>query len=103
MHGKGETAMSDFVKPEYFILVIFAIQGAIGGWLAYNRGRTVAGWCVLCALFPIFLLVIYFHKPLKEVPGKFKRCHSCREFIKWRDAVCKYCQAEQPTGKQENG
>ncbi len=67
-----------------------------GGWLAANRGRNIIGWCILCAIFPVFLMVIYFNKPVKEVPGKFKRCRSCQEWIKWGDPVCKYCNASQP-------
>jgi hypothetical protein len=91
--------MSGYVKPEYLLILIMAVPGAIGGWLAVNRGRNVVGWCILCALFPVFLLVIYFNKPLREVPGKFRRCHACGEFIPWRDPACKYCKAEQPVGE----
>ena len=86
----------DYIKPEYFALIIMAIPGAVGGWLAANRGRNIIGWCILCAIFPVFLMVIYFNKPVKEVPGKFKRCRSCNEWIKWGDPVCKYCNASQP-------
>lgn len=86
----------DYVKPEYFALFLMAIPGAVGGWLAANRGRNIIGWCILCAVFPVFLMVIYYNKPLKEVPGKFKRCRSCGEWIKWADPVCKYCNASQP-------
>lgn len=88
--------MPDYIKPAFAIFLIVVIPGAIGGWLAANRGRNFVGWSALCALFPVFLMVIYFKKPLREVPGKFRQCPSCREYLKWRDAVCKYCQAEQP-------
>ncbi|KAF0215909.1 MAG: hypothetical protein FD174_3919 [Geobacteraceae bacterium] len=87
--------MADYVKPQFFVFLIVLIPGILGGWLAANRGRNIAGWCILCAFFPIFLMVIYFHKPLKEVEGKFKRCSSCHEFIKWREDICKYCNAAQ--------
>ncbi|GFE59314.1 hypothetical protein [Geobacter sp. AOG1] len=90
--------MSGYVKPEFVVLLIMMVPGAVGGWLAANRARNVIGWCLLCALFPVFLLVIYFHKPLREVPGKFRQCPNCREFLKWRDTVCKYCNTEQPSG-----
>jgi len=91
--------MSGYVKPEFAVFLIMMVPGVIGGVFAYNRGRSVIGWCVICALFPVFLLVIYFHKPLKEVPGGFKRCSSCGEYLKWQDATCKYCGADQPARK----
>jgi hypothetical protein len=83
--------MTDSVKPEYIVLLIMAVPGTIGGILAYYRGRSVIGWCILAALFPVFILVIYFNKPLKEVPGGFRCCPGCREYVKWKDAACKYC------------
>jgi hypothetical protein len=42
-------------------------------------------------------MVIYFEKPLREVPGGFKRCPSCGEFNKWAAAACKYCAAAFPS------
>ena len=88
--------MPGYVKPEMFVFFVIALFGVAGGWMAANRGRNFIGWCLLCALFPIFLLVIYFNKPLREVEGKFKLCPKCGEFIKWREPVCKYCRTEQP-------
>lgn len=87
--------MSGYVKPEFVVFLIMMVPGVIGGVLAYKRGRSVIGWCAICALFPVFLLVIWFNKPLKEVPGGFRLCPGCREYIKWKDATCKYCGAEQ--------
>lgn len=87
--------MVDFVKPVYLIfLVLFVVPGILGGILAANRGRNVVGWAIICAIFPIFLLVIYFNKPIRDVEGKFRKCRSCGEFVKWGDASCKYCGAE---------
>lgn len=88
--------MSGYVKPEFLFLLVILVPAAVGGWLAANRGRNVVGWCLLCAFFPIFLLVIYYNKPLREVEGKFRRCPVCQEYIKWRETVCKYCNAGQP-------
>lgn len=88
--------MQDYIRPELFLVLVMALPGAVGGIFAYNRGRNFVGWSLLCAIFPVFLMVIYFQKPVKEVPGKFKRCRSCQEWIKWADPVCKYCNASQP-------
>jgi hypothetical protein len=86
--------MADYVKPELFVFVVVAMFGVAGGWMAANRGRNIVGWCLLCVLFPVFLMVIYFNKPLREVEGKFKLCPNCKEFIKWCEPVCKYCRTE---------
>ena len=86
--------MTDAIKPEYFLLLIMLPPALGGAWLARNRGRNILIWSVLCAIFPIFLMVIFFEKPLREVPGGFKRCTSCGEYIKWQATACKYCKAE---------
>ena len=95
--------MVDYVQPAVFLFLMVLVPGVVGGCLAANRGRNVVGWCLLCALFPIFLLVIYFHKPLREVEGKFKRCPNCKEFIKWQEPVCKYCSTEQTRVRDGDG
>lgn len=87
--------MHEAIKPEWFILIVMLTPCIIGAFFAYQRGRNIIGWGVLSALFPIFLLVIYFHKPLREVRGGFKHCSSCGEFIKWKAVSCKYCGTEQ--------
>jgi len=76
--------MTDYIQPEYALLLLITIPPAlIGATLARNRGRTIVGWALLSAIFPIFLMVIYFEKPLREVPGGYRRCTSCGEYIKW--------------------
>ena len=89
--------MQDVIKPEYAILLIMTLPAVLGAILARNRGRNVLFWAVLSALFPIFLMVVYFEKPLREVPGGFKHCISCGQFIKWKAGICKYCNAAQPS------
>jgi hypothetical protein len=78
-----------------FALLIL-LQAAAGGRLARNRGRNILFWSGLSALFPIFIMIVYFEKPLKEVPGGFKRCPACREFNPWQATNCKYCAAPVP-------
>ena len=87
--------MHDAIKPEYALILIMLVPCIAGAFLAYRRGRSIIGWGILCALFPIFLMVIYFNKPLKEVPGGSRRCASCREWIPWKAPACKYCGAPQ--------
>ena len=85
--------MTDDIKPEYFILLIMLPPALGGAYLAHNRGRNKVVWAALCAIFPIFLMVIFFEKPLREVPGGFKRCTGCGQYVKWKVSVCKYCNA----------
>ena len=87
--------MSDYVKPAFFIFLVILAAGMLGGFMAADRGRRVAAWCLLCALLPPFLLILYFARPLHEVDGIFKRCPKCGELIKWHASVCKYCQSGQ--------
>ena len=93
--------MNGYVKPEMLLLLVIVIPGIIGGILAANRARSVFLWGVLSAIFPVFLLVIYYHKPLREVQGKFRQCPACKEFQGWNNIVCKYCNADLREGREE--
>lgn len=89
--------MEGFVKPVYLVLLVPTIFGVAGGVLAANRGRNpllVLLWCVASALFPIFIMIIYFKKPLREVEGRFRKCPDCGEWLKWRENLCRYCGRE---------
>ena len=84
----------------YLVLaLLLLLQGGAGGKLARDRGRSILWWGVLSALFPIFIMVIYFEKPLKEVPGGFRLCPACGEFNPWRQGHCTYCGAPIGTAR----
>lgn len=85
--------MIEYVKPAFIVFLIVIVPGVIGGIMAANRGRKVAGWCLLCALFPPLLLYIYFARPLCEVEGKFRKCSNCGELFKWGKPVCPCCRS----------
>ena len=90
--------MEGFVKPVYLVLLVPVIFGIVGGVMAANRGRNpllVLVWCIASALFPIFIMIIYFKKPTREVEGKFKKCTHCSEWLPWRESPCRYCGSEQ--------
>lgn len=87
--------MPGYAKPVFLIFLVVIAAGMFGGFMAADRGRRVYFWCLLCALLPPFLLLLYFAKPLHEVEGMFRKCSRCGEFIKWRAPVCKYCKSEQ--------
>jgi hypothetical protein len=88
--------MPGYVKPVFLIFLVVIVSGACGGFLATNRGRSVIAWCLLCALFPPLLLVIYLAGPLCEVEGKFRRCANCGAFVKWHEPACRHCRTKQP-------
>ncbi|MDD2732435.1 MAG: hypothetical protein PHF56_00725 [Desulfuromonadaceae bacterium] len=86
--------MYDYVKPALIFFLVIIAAGIAGGFLAADRGRRVVGWCLLCALFPPLLLLLYFARPLREVEGMFRKCLKCGGLIKWRSTVCKFCKSE---------
>ncbi len=86
--------MEGFANQVYLILLVPVIFGVAGGVLAANRGRNpllVMIWCMASALFPIFIMIIYFKKPTREVEGKFKKCTGCGEWLTWIETPCRYC------------
>jgi len=87
--------MPGYVKPAFFIFLVVIAAGISGGFMAADRGRRVPGWCLLCALLPPFLLLLYFARPLREVEGVVRKCSKCGGLIKWHAPVCKYCKSEQ--------
>lgn len=88
--------MSDYVKPAALLFLVIVAGGIAGGFLAADRGRRVAGWCLLCSLFPPLLILLYFARPLREVEGIFRKCPKCGKLIKWHSTVCKFCKSEVP-------
>lgn len=89
-----------FSSELYGIFAFFSINliaALIGLRMAWARGRNPVGWGLLCLLFPVVLMVIWFKPPVKEVTGGFHRCTSCGEWTKWKERRCKYCSAEFPS------
>lgn len=68
--------MSGYVKPVVFLFFVVIAAGITGGFMAADRGRNVAGWCLLCALLPPFLILLYFAGPIREVEGKSENVHN---------------------------
>ncbi len=77
-----------------FYLVFFVLPGVIGAWIAWTKGRNPLLWLVVNGLFPPTLVVTIFQGPVRPVSGHYRQCPSCKEYSKWRETVCKYCQTE---------
>lgn len=87
--------MESIFSPVIFLYLIPGAFAAIGGVLAYNRGRNPFFWAIGSALFPICIMIVWFEKPKKEVEGHFRKCCHCREWIKWKESPCRYCRTLQ--------
>lgn len=85
-----------FGLPELLVLAFLAllcVPGAIGAIIAASKGRNTIGWFFLCLLFwGIPIVVLLFLPPIKEVPGRYRQCPACKEFIKWNATLCKHCK-----------
>jgi len=77
----------------YVILLIIA--GIVGGIIAIRKGRSPILWFILCALFPLLIIVIALLPPMVS-KGYTKECPYCVEIIKEDAIVCKHCGRELP-------
>ena len=83
--------------PELIIMaIIWGIPGTIGAIMASRKGRTPLGWFFLCGLFWFPIIILAILSPTKEVPGKYRECPYCKEFVKWHATICKHCRSEIP-------
>ncbi|MEG2172047.1 MAG: zinc ribbon domain-containing protein [Desulfovibrionaceae bacterium] len=77
------------------VLAIMLIGGIIGGLLAYNKGRMLLFWTLVCGLMPLCLLILLVLPRLPQ-PGVWRPCPFCLRIIPWQAQVCHVCRREVP-------
>lgn len=77
------------------VLAIMILGGLLGGLLAYNKGRTLLFWTLLCGIMPLCLLILLV-LPRQPQEGVWRPCPFCLHIMPWQAHVCSACRREVP-------
>jgi hypothetical protein len=86
--------MSNQLMQIGYVGLFFVLPGGVGGWLAWTKGRNPLLWLLVNTVSPPTLMITIFQGPARPVDGHYRQCPKCREYSKWRESVCRFCQTE---------
>jgi len=72
--------------------LIFLLPGLLGARFARLKGRNPLLWFLFCACLPPALFLLRGLPPLREVPGRYRRCAECDALIPWQQERCPECR-----------
>ena len=92
----------DLIQLLLWLALIWAVAALVCLQIAENKGRSVFAWgCVGMLLGPLALILLLLVQPdyqamqqqdLEE--GQMRECPRCREWIKKKANLCRYCGSE---------
>lgn len=77
------------------LLVLSLAAGVIGAIVADRKGRNRIAWGVVCALFPVAVLLVVLLPPVYS-RGITKQCPHCGEVVSRGAALCGRCGRQLP-------
>jgi hypothetical protein len=81
-------------------LILSIIAGIVGAVVAERKGRSWPLWALLCAFFPLLVIVISLLPPALE-SGRSRQCPHCGETLPQGEASCRRCGKELPIELRE--
>ena len=83
--------------PIVILLLLWAIVGVVGAFVARSKGRSAVGWFVICVLFPIGLLILLavpngrLRGLQSSADAERKTCPQCTEQVRQEALACCFC------------
>jgi len=76
-------------------VIVQLIAAAVGAYLAGKKGRNWIIWGLLCFVFPLSLIILFF-LPRVFATGVTKQCPECGRIIPHDALRCEFCRKDLP-------